>query len=196
MRRLAKPVSSDRGSEGSNPSLSATGETNMADGSRSQRSAIAVAAVLLAGCAAKRELVVTSDPPGATVRLDERIVGVTPYRERFDAYGRRRVTVYLDGYRTSSKRVKLRPPWYARFPIDFFSEVVFPVGWRDTQFVHVDLAPESGEVTEGAVANVLENATRLRFAGPDGPGTTVEEGEEALSTPPAQPSERDRREDP
>ena len=68
----------------------------------------------LTGCATHRELVVESDPPGASVRLDEKLVGTTPYTSEFEAFGTRRLTLYLEGYRPVSRPVKLAAPWYAR----------------------------------------------------------------------------------
>jgi hypothetical protein len=122
-----------------------------------------------ASCAARRELAVISDPPGALVRIDEKIVGTTPYEERFQAYGTRRITLYRDGYRTSSRLVKLKPPWHGRFPLDIVSEVLVPVGWRDRHVVTVTLEPESGRVTEPDLQAVLKRAASLRLAGPEGP---------------------------
>jgi hypothetical protein len=122
-----------------------------------------------AGCAVQRELVVTSDPPGAIVRLDETIVGTTPYRNTFQDYGSRRLTLYRSGYRTTSEVVKISPPWYAYFPLDFISEVLIPVGWRDTHEFSFRLEPETGPAVEPDIGPVLERAQRLRHAGPEGP---------------------------
>jgi hypothetical protein len=130
-------------------------------------------ALLFAGlagsCAVHRELVVLSDPPGAAVRLDQKIVGQTPYRTEFDAFGTRRVTLYREGYRAWSEQVKLVEPWYARFPLDFFSEVLLPIGWHYRKVVRVSLEPESGAVTQPDLDKVLERAEELRKAGPEGP---------------------------
>ena len=198
MRRLAKPVSSYRGSEGSNPSLSASsGRRNMAvDLTVLARVASAVAAIALAGCAAKRELVIVSDPPGALVRLDDEVVGLTPYQERFLAYGTRRVTLYRDGYRTSSRQVRLDPPWYARFPIDVFSEVLFPIGWQDRHVVRAVLEPESGDVPLPDFERVLARAESLRLAGPEGPRPLPQEAPAESPTPAEPPVEDDAPPDP
>jgi hypothetical protein len=126
-------------------------------------------AILAAGCAAHRELAIDSDPPGASVRLDQQLVGVTPYLTEFESFGTRRVTLYRPGYRTWSNAVKLRAPWYARFPFDFFSEVLFPVGWTYRKDVRVTLEPESGPVTTPDLQAVLDRAEELRKAGPEGP---------------------------
>lgn len=128
-----------------------------------------LACTLASGCAAQRILDITSTPPGALILLDDRIVGETPYRSHFDAYGTRRITLYKTGYRTRSRLIELRPKWYARFPLDFLSEVLFPVGWRDEHPFHLTLDAESGSVTEPDLRAVLERANELRLATPDGP---------------------------
>ena len=189
MRRLAKPVSPLLGSEGSNPSLSAIGSTRAATNGklhaetsletskgfrndlqwRSASAAVVLAALIHSGCAAKRELVVLSDPPGATVRLDDAIVGKTPYRMEFESFGKRRVTLYHEGCRTWSDLVDLQAPWYGRFPFDFFSEVLVPVGWKYRKEVPVTLEPATGDVSEPDLEPVLRRAEMLRKAGPEGP---------------------------
>jgi len=73
------------------------------------------------------------------------------------------------GYLTQSERVELDPIWYARFPIDIFSEILFPFGWKDRRQVHLTLVP--GEDLAGApsLRSVIERASVLRHAGPEGP---------------------------
>jgi hypothetical protein len=122
-----------------------------------------------ASCAAQRTLTVESDPPGATLRIDDRIVGPTPYTEPFSDYGTRRITLYKAGYHSRSQVVQLSPPWYAAFPLDIFSEVLFPVGWKDPHVFKLDLEAVKGDVTAPDLNTVLERAQALRLAGPDGP---------------------------
>jgi hypothetical protein len=122
-----------------------------------------------AGCAAQRTLTVDSDPPGATLRIDDRVVGVTPYHESFSDYGTRRITLYKAGYHSRSDVVTITPPWYARFPLDIFSEIVFPFGWKDPHGYVLKLEAVKGEVMEPDLTPVLERAQALRLAGPDGP---------------------------
>jgi hypothetical protein len=129
----------------------------------------AFVATSLASCAVHRELVVLSDPSGASVRLDQKMVGETPYQTEFEAFGTRRVTLYRDGYRSWSGPVKLVEPWYARFPFDFFSEVLFPFGWSYRKEIRVVLEPEGGSVTQPDLQKVLDRAEVLRKAGPEGP---------------------------
>jgi hypothetical protein len=132
-------------------------------------SSVLLTLVACASCAAQRELVILSQPSGAQVRLDDQIVGWTPYTTSFEAYGTRRVTLYRGGYRSVSRLIELHPPWYGRFPFDIFSEILIPVGWHDRKVVDLQLEPESGAVTEPDLEAVLLRAESLRMATPAGP---------------------------
>ncbi|MFT5052475.1 MAG: hypothetical protein ACI8QZ_003908 [Chlamydiales bacterium] len=128
--------------------------------------ALALAAWLaLAACAPQRILTVESYPPGAVVRLDERVIGRTPLDYPFDHYGQRRITLYLPGYRTWSRRLELSPPWHARFPIDIVTELLIPIGLRDQHEVWVVL--ENDEVVGGHpdLGPLLERAREMRARG-------------------------------
>jgi hypothetical protein len=132
--------------------------------------AAALAWLACSACVAQRDIVVTSTPPGGKVRLDQRMMpGVTPMTVPFTHYGKRRVTVYLDGYLTYSKRINIKPPWYATFPIDLFTEVLLPIGWHDRRRVHATLEPGEGAILAPDLAGVLQRADTLRRAGPEGP---------------------------
>lgn len=128
-----------------------------------------LAGAILAGCAPQRTLVIRSEPPGALVRLDDERIGTTPLRHRFYHYGTRQVTLYEAGCRTHSELVSLSPPWYARFPLDFVTEVLLPFGWRDTRRLDVELQQGEDRVSLPTLRSVFERANILRQAGPDGP---------------------------
>lgn len=131
--------------------------------------ALLLAAPPLAGCRAQRTLVISSEPPGAEVRLDDEIVGETPLTKPFVHYGTRRLTLRKDGYLTWSSRVEVEAPWYGRFPWDLFSEVIFPIGWKDRHEYHVELEPGVEQISLPDLRTVLDRADALRRAGPDGP---------------------------
>jgi hypothetical protein len=103
------------------------------------------------------------------VRLDGRKIGTTPVTVDFGAYGTRLVTLYLDGYHTHAERIRLKPPWYSRFPLDIISEVLLPLGLRDRRVLRVRLEPGQEVVTRPSLRSVLERADVLRRAGPTGP---------------------------
>jgi len=126
-------------------------------------------ALLVTGCRAERYLQITSTPPGAEVRLDDEAVGVTPVRVPFEHYGTRRLTFYLPGYRTSSRVIRVRAPWYARFPVDLLTEVILPLGLDDRRKVHQDLVHGEEVMSLPSLRSVIERANALRNAGPEGP---------------------------
>ncbi|MFN0009552.1 MAG: PEGA domain-containing protein [Planctomycetota bacterium] len=140
------------------------------DRSRGVLGTVIAVGVLATGCAVRRELVIVSRPPGASVRLDQQMAGYTPFRTEFLAFGTRRVTLYRQGYQTWSESIPIEAPWYAIFPFDLFSEVLLPFGWKYSKEVEVDLEPESGSVTAPDLERVLDEAEVLRTAGPEGPG--------------------------
>ncbi|MEW6072795.1 MAG: PEGA domain-containing protein [Planctomycetota bacterium] len=130
---------------------------------------LVLTAALLGSCQAERTLRITSDPPGALVRLDGESIGTTPLRHEFLYYGVRTLTLRLEGYCTYSERIDLAAPWYARFPLDIVSEVLIPVGWKDRRRLHVTLQPGEAAEAPPALRSVLERASAVRQAGPDGP---------------------------
>lgn len=134
-----------------------------------KRSSLAAALLLLAACQAQRTLVVTSEPPGASVRVDGIDYGATPADIPFLHYGTRRVSFNLPGYLSHSEVIDMHPPWYGYFPIDLISEILVPWGWRDVHKVHANLEPGQGTIPPPDLADVLERAEELRRAGPEGP---------------------------
>jgi PEGA domain len=167
---LLSRCTGNSGTEGSNPSLSAsTEDLRGVVTERGNRTLLPLLWLACAGCAAQRTLTVQSVPPGATLRIDDRIVGPTPYTEQFSDYGTRRITLYKPGYHSLSQVVVLSSPWYASFPIDIFSEILFPVGWKDPHVVKLELEAVKGELTMPDLSPVLDRAEALRLAGPDGP---------------------------
>ncbi len=121
------------------------------------------------GCRTHRYLEITSSPPGAEVRLDDEAVGCTPVKVPFEHYGTRRVTYYLPGYRTYSRRIRLKAPWYSRFPVDILMEVLVPIGLTDRRRVHQDLVQGEEVMSLPSLRSVIERAAVLRQAGPEGP---------------------------
>jgi hypothetical protein len=124
---------------------------------------------LALGCRTHRYLEITSTPPGAEVRLDDESIGCTPLKVPFEHFGTRRVTYYLPGYRTYTRRIRLKPRWYARFPLDIVSEVLLPLGLRDRRRVHQDLVLGEEVMSLPSLRSVIERANALRLSGPEGP---------------------------
>ncbi|MEC9477385.1 MAG: PEGA domain-containing protein [Planctomycetota bacterium] len=93
-----------------------------------------ISSILLCSGCVERALVIRSEPVGAKVFIDGIDAGTTPVRVPFDFYGTRDVLVRMEedekrGERSLSpirRIVKLTPPWYQRFPLDFISENLWP----------------------------------------------------------------------
>ncbi len=131
---------------------------------------LACAVLCLPGCV-HRQLHIRSEPPGAPVWVDEEYVGTTPVEIRFTHYGGRRVRVgpireIEDGstlYRSSEALVRLKAPWYQKFPLDFFFEVLWPATINDIHNYHVSLiASETLEDDEKIIRDTLEEARQFR----------------------------------
>jgi len=87
--------------------------------------ALCALSLFCCGCV-ERTMQVKSDPPGALVFVNGDEKGRTPYIEHFDFYGTMEFRLEKDGYRTKTELVKVKPPIYQRFPLDFFFEVIWP----------------------------------------------------------------------
>lgn len=86
---------------------------------------VAVCAALLTGCV-DRKYVINSNPTGAVVYVNDVQIGATPVENHFVYYGDYEFLLVKEGYQTLRKKVTIPPPWYEYFPIDFFSEVLWP----------------------------------------------------------------------
>ena len=83
-----------------------------------------------------------SNPPGATVYLDGREIGRTPFSTNFDHYGKREFRVVKQGYETKTELMPVRAPWYQWVGFDFVSEVLLPGKLTDHKYYEFDLFPE------------------------------------------------------
>jgi len=87
---------------------------------------LAASVALSAGCV-QREMVISTEPPGAIVLVNGTERGTTPARVHFDYYGTHEIELRSPGYRTLTSIEKISPPWYEVFPLDVFSELLLPV---------------------------------------------------------------------
>lgn len=72
------------------------------------------------GCV-QRRLQIRSQPEGALVSVDRQPVGNTPLSVPFTYYGTREIQLEKDGFKTIRVEENIKPPWYERFPVSFFS---------------------------------------------------------------------------
>jgi hypothetical protein len=103
---------------------------------------LTVSAILFFNGCVRRRMTVRSNPPGATVYLDGKEIGRTPFSSDFDFYGKREFRVVKDGYETKSVILPVSAPWYEWFGIDFFSEVLLPGKLTDRKFYEFELQPD------------------------------------------------------
>ncbi|QDV08748.1 PEGA domain protein [Planctomycetes bacterium Poly30] len=124
---------------------------------------VLLALPVLASCRGDRLLLIESVPPGATVRLDDKVIGRTPLEIDFENYGQRRLSLYKETYRTYSEPLVIRAPWWARFPVDLLTEVLLPLGLDDVRSERIVLVPDAGEVVATvATQEFIDHALRAR----------------------------------
>lgn len=106
------------------------------------RAAAAVlAAAALAGCV-RREIEITSAPPGALVLLNGREVGRTPARVRFTFDGTYDVRLQLAGYESVQGSGRTDAPVWDFVGADLVAELA-PVGLHRIDRWHFELVPEA-----------------------------------------------------
>ena len=101
-----------------------------------------VAAAASAGCI-ERALVIESDPAGAEVRLNGTLVGTTPVWVPFRHYGDYEIELRKEGFATLAVAEPVRAPFYARFPLCLFTELLWPGRIRDERYLSYTLEPPS-----------------------------------------------------
>ncbi len=111
-----------------------------------------------AGCV-QRRMTIRSNPPGATVFVDQVEIGTTPVSHEFIYYGSREIRLVRDGYETLTVLQPTARPWY-QFPgiAEFVSENMVPQEIRDEQVFVYQLTPQRSVPTE----QLLGRAENLR----------------------------------
>lgn len=92
-----------------------------------------------AGCV-ERRLYLRTEPPGARVYMDGRLVGESPLEVPFDHYGRPEVIARFPGRRPARVRADLAPPLWQLFPLDLAAELV-PWTLVDRHDLSLELGP-------------------------------------------------------
>lgn len=125
-----------------------------------------LAVALVSGCADRR-IVITSDPPGASVVLNDQEVGRTPLEARFTYFGEYDVRLSKDGYEPLWTSRLAVAPWYEYPPFDLAAEAS-PVPVRTVVRWHFVLSPvQSGRSEE----DLMERARELRARTDEGFGS-------------------------
>lgn len=116
-----------------------------------------LASLLPAGCV-ERRLTILTEPPGATVVLNDQEIGVSPVTVPFNWYGDYWVRISKDGCETLDTHRKLKAPLHDYFPLDFFAQNVYPGRIVDTYEWTFELAPKQYPTRE----ELLDEAQSLR----------------------------------
>jgi hypothetical protein len=103
-------------------------------------------------------MTVRTNPPGATVSVDNQVIGTSPAASSFVYYGTRELRIEKDGFRTETIKRRIKPPWYEFPGLDFVVETLWPGEIRDERIIDVELVPETLEPS----GDVLERADSLR----------------------------------
>jgi hypothetical protein len=85
---------------------------------------------------------VRSNPPGATVYVDNQAIGTTPCATSFIYYGTREIRLVKPGYETLTVNQPIPSPWYQIPPLDFVSENVVPREIQDYRTVSYNMVPQ------------------------------------------------------
>ncbi|MCC8116930.1 MAG: PEGA domain-containing protein [Planctomycetes bacterium] len=141
------------------------------------------------GCV-ERALVITSEPSGAEVTVNQQWRGTTPFVVPFKHYGVYDIWIEHPGIEENGRMVKYYPlhvgepvnaPGYQYPGADFVTEVLLPTTLRDPHNLHYRLERVSEADDLG---DVLARAQQLRDAGAARP---LRPGAEAEVTGPADP---------
>ena len=98
-----------------------------------------ISLVFLEGCV-KRDLLIRSDPPGATVYFDDRKIGATPENYDFVWYAKHKIRLEKEGYEAVDEIISLRMPRYLWIPLDLIFEMI-PYTFWDRREVSFKLKP-------------------------------------------------------
>lgn len=145
----------------------------------------------LVACGVDRRLRILSEPAGAEVSVDGRIIGETPVEYHYTHYGTHRIYISRKGYKSTEREVNLEAPWYGQFPFDVVSEVIFPVWRTDFRDEHFSLATQNEQLTpeeraalDAANLKLEEGAlTRMKALRRWAPGDTIPEMPKTASAP-------------
>jgi hypothetical protein len=121
-----------------------------------------------------RKLFIKSEPAGAQVILDGRLVGTTPYEATFLSYGVRSLELRLPGFERQFDELDVWRPWWQVFPISLITDVLWPFTIEDNRTFKIPLTvyEEFGgpEEAERAAREAYEKLKAMRELEPPGLG--------------------------
>lgn len=120
-----------------------------------------------AGCVT-RTITVKTNPDNALVYIDDKLAGESPVTIPFTYYGTRKIMMEKrdeDGRLTHERATvyeKIKAPVYEVFPLDFFSEVLWPGKLKDDHVLNYDLVELEPLSRKEQQEKVIKNAEELR----------------------------------
>ena len=117
----------------------------------------------LPGCV-RRRMTIRTTPPGATIYVDDQLIGTSPVSTDFTYYGVRTIKLMKDRFRTETLQHRFSPPWYQIPPIDFISENIWPGKLRDEHVLDYQLVPQPNVTND----QLRERAEALRSSARSG----------------------------
>ncbi len=96
---------------------------------------VALALMLSAGCV-EREMLITSDPEGVKVTVNQTWVGKTPFKMKFMHYGVYDIRLEQPGYYPMQVKEPVKAPAYQQPGLDLVSEALVPAKLKDFRELH------------------------------------------------------------
>ena len=100
------------------------------------------------GCV-RRIVTIDSQPQGAEVYFNHKLIGETPCRQEFLYYGGYHLELVRDGYANFNTTLKLKGPIYEYFPLSILSELLIP--WEITDKHSFTFQLEKGQVKKPVI---------------------------------------------
>ena len=130
---------------------------------------LAIVAIVFvsAGCVT-RTITIKTNPSNALVYIDDKLTGESPITIPFTYYGTRKIMIEKrdeDGRLTHERATvfeKIKAPAYEIFPLDFFSEVLWPGKLKDDHVLNYDLVKLEPLSIKEQQEKVIKNAEELR----------------------------------
>ncbi len=119
------------------------------------------------GCVT-RTITIKTNPSNALVYVDDKLVGESPVKVPFTYYGTRKITIEkrdADGrliYERKKVFEKIKTPVYEIFPLDLFSELIWPFDIKDDHILNYDLVELEPLPRKEQQKKLLDSAEELR----------------------------------
>lgn len=120
--------------------------------------AAGLAAMAAAGCV-ERTVTINTEPPGATVLLNDEEIGKSPVKVPFTWYGDYDIVLRKTGYESLRTHRKIEAPWYQWPLIDLFAECLVPFTIHDDRELETFVLAPRPSVDKAAL---MQSAEELR----------------------------------